>query len=198
MKFKFLKAACAGLILSVSAFSNAGLITFNGTASDGDYTSLPGSYTEAGFTLTNNSGSNYFVDNDFSTNLNSWDDDVLEFNSLTSSQATLTADGNINFDFSSAFLGSFNSAASLTFEGFFAGGGSITQTFSLGLNTRALFNFTGFNNLSSLVISAPTDGMFALMDDLTVSASSVPEPSTLAIFALGIIGLASRRFKKQS
>ena len=28
--------------------------------------------------------------------------------------------------------------------------------------------------------------------------SSVPEPSTLAIFALGLIGLASRRFKKQS
>jgi hypothetical protein len=29
------------------------------------------------------------------------------------------------------------------------------------------------------------------------SAPSVPEPSTLAIFALGMIGLASRRFKKQ-
>jgi hypothetical protein len=29
-------------------------------------------------------------------------------------------------------------------------------------------------------------------------AQSVPEPSTLAIFALGMIGLASRRFKKQS
>jgi hypothetical protein len=29
-------------------------------------------------------------------------------------------------------------------------------------------------------------------------ASSVPEPSTLAIFALGMIGLASRRIKKQS
>ncbi|WP_297818509.1 PEP-CTERM sorting domain-containing protein [uncultured Paraglaciecola sp.] len=28
--------------------------------------------------------------------------------------------------------------------------------------------------------------------------TSEPEPSTLAIFALGIIGLASRRFKKQS
>ena len=26
----------------------------------------------------------------------------------------------------------------------------------------------------------------------------VPEPSTLAIFALGMIGLASRRYKKQS
>ncbi len=30
------------------------------------------------------------------------------------------------------------------------------------------------------------------------SGFSVPEPSTLAIFALGMIGLASRRFKKQS
>ena len=28
--------------------------------------------------------------------------------------------------------------------------------------------------------------------------TSVPEPSTLAIFALGLMGLASRRFKKQS
>jgi hypothetical protein len=31
-----------------------------------------------------------------------------------------------------------------------------------------------------------------------VDARDVPEPSTLAIFALGMIGLASRRFKKQS
>mgnify|MGYP005988501649 CR=1 FL=1 len=30
------------------------------------------------------------------------------------------------------------------------------------------------------------------------SAADVPEPSTLAIFALGMIGLTSRRFKKQS
>jgi len=36
-------------------------------------------------------------------------------------------------------------------------------------------------------------GMIMIKD-----ATDVPEPSTLAIFALGIIGLASRRFKKQS
>ena len=33
---------------------------------------------------------------------------------------------------------------------------------------------------------------------LQKAVQSVPEPSTLAIFALGMIGLASRRFKKQS
>jgi len=31
-----------------------------------------------------------------------------------------------------------------------------------------------------------------------VAMTNIPEPSTLAIFALGMIGLASRRFKKQS
>jgi hypothetical protein len=36
------------------------------------------------------------------------------------------------------------------------------------------------------------------MDRLAFGTTSVPEPSTLAIFALGLIGLASRRFKKHS
>ncbi len=43
---------------------------------------------------------------------------------------------------------------------------------------------TSFNRVAGLVL---------IKDDVTV-----PEPSTLAIFALGMIGLASRRFKKQS
>ena len=35
------------------------------------------------------------------------------------------------------------------------------------------------------------------LDSLTWTTTDVPEPSTLAIFALSIMGLASRRFKKQ-
>jgi hypothetical protein len=37
----------------------------------------------------------------------------------------------------------------------------------------------------------------SIIDDIQLSYSQVPEPSTLAIFALGLIGLASRRFKQQ-
>lgn len=33
--------------------------------------------------------------------------------------------------------------------------------------------------------------------EITLQTASVPEPSTLAIFVLGVIGLASRRYKKQ-
>ena len=47
------------------------------------------------------------------------------------------------------------------------------------------FGFTGF-----LVLDTAVNGPSA--------SSQVPEPSTLAIFALGVMGLASRRFKKQS
>jgi hypothetical protein len=43
-------------------------------------------------------------------------------------------------------------------------------------------------------------GIIVIQDTAQVwgTTSEVPEPSTLAIFALGLMGLASRRFKKQS
>ena len=37
-----------------------------------------------------------------------------------------------------------------------------------------------------------------VIGDITLNSSTIPEPSTLAIFALGMIGIATRRFKKQS
>jgi hypothetical protein len=36
------------------------------------------------------------------------------------------------------------------------------------------------------------------MSIILSKTQEVPEPTTLAIFALGMIGLASRRFKKKS
>ena len=57
--------------------------------------------------------------------------------------------------------------------------------------TRTRFEYYAFNQYLDVRLSEATQ----LLDDNLVSA---PEPSTLAIFALGMIGLASRRFKKQS
>jgi hypothetical protein len=47
--------------------------------------------------------------------------------------------------------------------------------------------------LAGIVVIKDNDGAQAWG-----TTSQVPEPSTLAIFALGLMGLASRRFKKQS
>jgi len=68
-------------------------------------------------------------------------------------------------------------------------------------------NITGFEVLSNYRKIADTNiyngniGGFPAVSWLLVededSKQSIPEPSTFAIFALGLIGLASRRFKKQ-
>jgi hypothetical protein len=53
-------------------------------------------------------------------------------------------------------------------------------------SVQHLYNWAGLDTSHNLVGS------------YLVRTTDVPEPSTLAIFALGMIGLASRRFKKQS
>jgi len=74
--------------------------------------------------------------------------------------------------------------------------------------TEVLFDFTshgtndagtigrGFIGFTRYVTDR--DGHDFTLDQALNIKNEVPEPSTLAIFALGMIGLASRRFKKQS
>ena len=78
--------------------------------------------------------------------------------------------------------------------------GDWSSSFNIGLDT--------FKNNLVLGYSVEASNDFLLSNaKLTIDADfiptvekniDVPEPSTLAIFALGMIGLASRRFKKQS
>ncbi len=52
-------------------------------------------------------------------------------------------------------------------------------------------------NLDTYNDSIPTGYINPMLGSLLVRRVEVPEPSTLAVLALGMIGLASRRFKKQ-
>jgi hypothetical protein len=78
----------------------------------------------------------------------------------------------------------------------------LTDFTSTGAITNANFNglATGFtlDNNHSFAIAARTGGanQTLFIDNLRVETINVPEPSTLAIFALSILGLASRRSKK--
>lgn len=61
------------------------------------------------------------------------------------------------------------------------------------------FNFGSEN--SAVIFNNKSEGELYSLPTLGYAPKQqtpVPEPSTLAIFALGMIGLASRRFKKQS
>jgi hypothetical protein len=60
------------------------------------------------------------------------------------------------------------------------------------------YQFTALSTLSTLTFTSLDSGLDTtgnIIDDIKITA--VPEPTTLAIFALGLMGLVTRRLKKQ-
>jgi hypothetical protein len=201
MNRSVLKAALAGLILSVSSFANAGIITFTDRVDYEAY--INGAITDDFLDVTDGSGStgvrsgyNWDMSDfgcasgpgqcgDNSSQNFSYDDNYI----WTYNNGSFTFDSNIfafGFDFGSA-----NGNTSVTLNGL-----QSQQTSTGGFFGIASTDSQGFNVVN---YTKPTN--YGLFDKLTyatqaVNATQVPEPSTLAIFALGIMGLASRRFKK--
>jgi len=190
MNVKRLKAALVCLALSMSGFANAGLIF-----TDVSYTSSSITFTVegdlSGYTtpVSNSSfGIEYYGDiwsggNTFTAN--SWSASI--FNSFS-----ISHEGNTG-----------------VFPGL-NGGQPYTWSFYNGDLTGAVVSnktitlTLGGNVLNTSAQSPKFDFIWgwAADDDKQVTVlhsytTQVPEPSTLAIFALGIVGLASRRFKKQ-
>ncbi len=85
---------------------------------------------------------------------------------------------------------------------------SFSQSWDLAANSSYSDGYTGnwlvargvslANGVYNVSTVSPTvvDTPWSALPQITVSNVTVPEPSTLAIFALGVMGLASRRFKK--
>lgn len=190
MNTKMLKMAFAGLFLSISGFANAGLIFL-----DADTVST-GSALESS-TLITSLGAVNFLGEIRSTA----DDDLIAAGSVGNvfdiggnSNALFTFDfdvTSITFIFGGN-LGVFNMIAKdmlgNTVDSFFTnntGDGAPAGPITLkGVGIRSLFwEDPGFS--------------FAAIDNVSITGvTEVPVPSTFAIFALGIMGLASRRFKK--
>jgi hypothetical protein len=219
MRTKFLKSAFAGLILSVSGFANAGLIysheaelTFDGTSSynagyDAAYELQSPFSVAATFTITQNPGDWVRVvgrGNSGPRNYGLW-------YHQTSNHFLFQGYGTGNFN--SIFTGSVDLNTEYTMAGvlenniakLYVNGVELATAASIGsLNTDnepLTIGGAGFHAKHRGVISEVGLWDHALsvseIANYNDNGVAVPEPSTLAIFAIGLMGLASRRFKKQ-
>jgi len=199
MKFNFLKVASAVLILTVSSLANATLILEGGTGSTGAGNII----LNGGGTTVDVAHNAYF--NGATTPASDWVWDLANSNGEANP---------LNFTFSFSLTGFDALTAELTglwgvdnVGSVFLNGNLlsslpnvVTNNFNvlhdLSAGPGSSFFVAGLNVLSFDVENRGGPGAFRASVKVTAEAEPVPEPSTLAIFALGIIGLASRRFKK--
>jgi len=204
MNIKMLKVALIGLLLSVSSFANAGLMFDNGTTID--QTNTTWNMTSPNWTIYED----FFLTNDsIITNINY----SIFATSLASYQQSFISildgfSGNI-------IVALFSSTGAVSANGLVSNNGAVPLGFNIaliGLNINlSSGNYVlGLSTDCSLCSVANGDSGFgsSLYQNTTLrqgdhmafqiegSAEGIPEPSTLAIFALGILGLASRRIKK--
>lgn len=221
MNIKVLKAALAGLVLSMSSFANAGLIVdFEDLTTRNNFHSfgINGSYS--GFTWGYGSSSGVsnrtFASTDTGWASATTTDTIVDeaLGNVGGSSYAWNWNGPqslwIDFgglrDFTSGTFSTLgadfaSNSSSVSLFGYSASDVLLGSSSTLSLSHSFQTLTANFENIRYLEIRGSGNNRWFTIDNLSIdnnSTTDVPEPSTLAIFALGMIGIASRRFKKQS
>ncbi|WP_390380175.1 PEP-CTERM sorting domain-containing protein [Alteromonas sp. MTD1] len=209
MKNKFLKGLIASFALTVSGIVNAGLITiFTDEADFINAVNITGTYDFNSDTL------GVFSNNDFG-DFSIYENDSLITLSVANTSSIFTSNHIdfftqccnvpdtmfIEFDFEiNAFGFDFSNEdptsdfTVVTVDGQSFNVGSPRTNGFFGLISTSSFKLISF-------VDDPANGganTSTKFDNFKYQAASVPEPSAIAFFALGLMGLASRKFKKQA
>ena len=220
MKTKFLNIALASVLLAVTSVANAGVITLNNSAGIIKLNNT----TEVGAAWLNDDFSSFYDYRNAGSNtgfekeatavmfLAEYNGDLALYTLLDQGSAitgaqhgTRTADLSIS-NFNPANVVLVDDSNEMTASGFswawddLSSDGMVYKIDNANdFNLDLVFsNLTGFSSITFL--SFPANGDQPTVIDVssygTQDPVDVPEPSTLAIFALGLMGFAARRFKK--
>jgi hypothetical protein len=209
------KSLIATLLLaaaSLAPVAHAAVINFNGMTGTGTingYGSAPVANGGYNFASTENG---YVTGSDYAGNT---DSGYYAYNGtdfyMSAALATVTRANALPFKLTSidlAMWAGYSGAHTATLTGSKVGGGTVTQTVNLNTlgngskttgNDFVTYFFTGFDNLSSLAISN-NYGYYLAMDNFVLSAASIPEPSSMALFGLAVAAgaFARRRAAKSA
>jgi hypothetical protein len=228
MKFNILNTVVAGLIVLVSGAANAGIINWTDVQNSTDFNDVLdlGTTVEAINATNTNSGSVTVngVEFDNSTVLLSKGGFVGALNGASTSDESYdnflnSFDYGNGSDLTTLTIGGGNLIEGASYsiqlwltdlrpksrEMYFDdsnGNSSVLNASGSGLGQYVIGEFTATGDTQELSLDALNSanahitGYQIRLSD--VSATSVSEPSTLGIIALGLMGFASRRFKKKS
>jgi len=207
MNIKVLKAALAGLVLSVNGFANAGLIQLDeGNLFSANHGGGMGTGRGIGFEVNNNFHmSELGIDLDVTSTAISA---LYEFEIFSSTDGHTSGSllDSTNFNLTEGI-----GWVDFSFDFDFLSGNFYVINFSrvddaalVGIQTKyswepsSHFNYGHLSTVEGFEGATPNNSnTLSAHFRIKTESASVPEPSTFVIFALGIMGLASRKFKKQ-